>query len=112
MGSRGLLSVDNRVGRVSVAARDQTQVFDDNTSPLTPEEVKLQAVSANLQPTGTTEDERQDIADAGVPKVDPINGGGSGFLSTTLVQSTQASTPPPPPPTATTRVIVQIPALP
>lgn len=112
MGSRGLLDVHNQKGHAALPANDRTQVTDDNASPLTPEEVTLSNLGAQVQPVGTTAEEQEDVRDAGVPKTEAFNQGGTGFLSVSLTTQAQAAAPAPVAPVNTTPVTVNIPVLP
>ena len=112
MGSHGLLSVDNHHGRTALPPRDLTRIDNENATPRTNEEVRLTQGTIAIQPAGTTEGERLDILDAGVPKTQSFAQGGTGFLSTMVTQTIQATTNIPPGPPAPARVIVVIPTLP
>lgn len=112
MGAHGLLEAASHGGRVAVGAEEHTHVHDVTDTPLSDEDLQRRRHGAGLPPPGTTRDEQEDVLDAGVPKVDPINEAGSGFLGNTIQSTIQVNQPPPTVTVPTTRVIVPIPVLP
>lgn len=111
MGTEGRMQVAGRTGRVHVDAEDETVQRDSEATPLTPEEMQRREGAADIQPAGTLREEQDDILDTGVPKTNPLAGGGSGLASDltreTIEASDQAVSV-----ILTTRVQVPVPALP
>lgn len=112
MGNRGLLSVGNARGRVALPRNQATQATHTEDAPTTPERWRLATEGAQIQPQGTSQEELDDIRDAGVPKTNPFTTGGSGFLSNIAVSNQLAIQPAPTPAASLTRVTVNVPVLP